>query len=106
MGSLCYMSTPSGEAGFTASAGGGGAGPYGVSGLVGLSVSNAQNSSGLAGTSAYAWASVGEGLAGVGMSGSFSENCWQTTFGWGPGFRIPAPFAGGGGVGQTWTLGW
>jgi len=107
MGSLCYMSTPSGEAGFTASVGGGGGAPWGVSGLLGVSVSKTQRGCDFDGASGYLWGSAGEGLYGAGASASYSSSgTWPTTVGWAPGYRVPAPFAFGGGVSRTWTLGW
>lgn len=107
MGSVCYMVTPSGQSGFTVTAGGGGGAPMGLSGLVGLSVSNAQQSCDFDGTSVYLWGAAGEGPYGAGASGSLSDGgIWQTTVGWAPGFRVPAPFSFGGGVSRTWTIGW
>lgn len=105
------MATPDSRSGFTVTAGGGGGAPWGVSGLVGGSVSNARNSSDLSGTGGYGWASGGEGPYGAGASASFSRNdsgegIWQTTVGWAPGFRVPVPFSFGGGASHTWTPGW
>jgi hypothetical protein len=110
-GSLCYQSTPDGGSGFTASTGAGGAAPWGLSGLVGLSVSNARTSSDLAGTSGYLWGSGGMGHVGAGGSASRSRNAegdtiWQATAGWAPGVRVPAPVSFGSGVSRTWTGGW
>lgn len=108
---VCYMATPDGRSGFTVSGGGGGGAPWGASGLVGLNIGNARNSSDLSGAGGYAWASGGEGPYGAGASYSWSRNSCgegiqQSTIGWAPGFRVPAPFAFGAGVNKTWTPGW
>lgn len=110
-GSLCYQFTPDGGSGFTASAGAGGGAPWGIGGLVGVTVSNARAASDLTGTSAYVWGAAGEGPLGVGAAGSLSRNdsgetIWQSTLGWAPGFRVPIPFAAGAGVSRTWAAGW
>ncbi len=111
MAAACFMATPSDGSGFTVTVGSGGAAPWGVSGLLGLSLSNAQTSDDLGGTAGYVWASVGEALIGGGASLSTSQgDCgrqvWQATGGWAPGFRVPVPFSLGGGGSKTWTPGW
>jgi hypothetical protein len=109
---LCYAVTPSGQSGFTFSAGGGGGGPLGINALIGPFVSNAQKLSDLSGGFGYAEGSAGEGPYGAGVTGAIGQNAcgrtiWSAEAGWAPGLRlpIPAPFTFGGGGTYTWTFG-
>jgi hypothetical protein len=109
---LCYAVTPSGQSGFTFSAGGGGGGPAGINALIGPFVSNAQKLSDLGGPFGYAEGSAGEGIYGAGGEGEIGQNScsrtiWSAEAGWAPGARlpIPAPFTFGGGGTYTWTFG-
>jgi RHS repeat-associated protein len=109
---LCYAVTPSGQSGFTFSAGLGGGGPLGVNALVGPFASNAQTLSDLGGGFGYAEGTAGEGPYSAGVTGAIGQNMcgrtiWSAEAGWAPGLRlpIPAPFTFGGGGTYTWTFG-
>jgi RHS repeat-associated protein len=107
VGSICYVSTPSGEAGFTATGGSGGGGGWGFGLLLGPTVSNADRLSGpggLGGKAGYGWAAGGQPPYEFG--GSIQGNTsgiWQATGGWAPGFQAPLPFMFGVGANYTWT---
>jgi RHS repeat-associated protein len=105
--SICYASTPSGQAGFTAGAGAGMGFPVGGSFLVGPTVSNAHNLGDLGGPFGYLWASGGAGPLSAGGSMQAGKNScgsviWQATPGWAPGLATPTPF--GYGSGLNWAL--
>jgi RHS repeat-associated protein len=106
----CYVSTPSGEAGFTFTNGGQVAlGGPSVNGLVGGTVSNAQNLQDLRGQFNYADVTVGVEEKSVGGSFAWSNNCghhiWQYTGGWTPGTPSPWPGSIGRGNSTTWATG-
>ncbi len=107
-GNICYLSTPSGQAGFTASGGVGLGFPVGVGATVGPSLSNARTLDDLSGPFGYVWASGGKGpFAGGGSyewgKNGCGHNIWQATVGWSPDFHLPTPYSFGGGVSNTWT---
>jgi hypothetical protein len=104
---LCYVVTPSGQSGFTVSAGIGGRSPGGGF-LVGPLISNAQNVHDLTGPFAYGEGSVGPDLFSGGGQGAIGQNpcgrtIWTGEFGWAPGG--PLPFSFGGGIENTRTFG-
>jgi hypothetical protein len=73
-------------------------------------VSNAHDLSDFDGNGHYLNAGAGEGFWGAGGSWTGGKNqCGdsinQFTFGWSPGYRVPAPFSFGGGGEHTWTFG-
>jgi len=107
-GGVCYVSTPSGEAGFTATGGFGPGATIGASVTVGYTLSNAKKMSDLSKQFAYVWGSAGEGPASG--TGSFAwgqnsegKNIWQATVGASfSGNPPPVPFSFGGGTSYTW----
>jgi len=109
-GSVCYVSTPSGQTGLTVSVGVGFGAPYGVSSLLGPEISNAQRLSDLGGPFAFASASAGRGPFGAGAFGEAGENScgrtiWVAGGGWAPSLRIaPTPFSYAGGLTNTLTF--
>jgi hypothetical protein len=105
-GSVCYYSTPSGQAGITVTGGGGGGGPIGANLLIGPSVSNAQSLCDLHGPFAYAGGTLGDTLPEVGGqaaigTGSHGQPVGVATGGWAPGVNFPVPFSVEGGVTYT-----
>jgi RHS repeat-associated protein len=105
---LCYLATPSGQFGITASLGGGAGAPIGLGALIGPTVSNAKSLNDLSGLFAYGWSTAGElqysGGASVELGrNSCGKTIWQGTAGWAPGLDLPIPFSVGAGANYTWT---
>jgi RHS repeat-associated protein len=107
-GSICYYSTPSGQAGITVTAGGGVGGPAGANLMIGPSVSNAQQLCQLGSWFYYGGGTLGEGLPDVGgqvaVGDSNGHPIWVGTGGWTPGVSVPTPFSVEGGKTYTWTF--
>jgi hypothetical protein len=105
-GGFCYVSTPSGEAGFTATAGGGLGASIGGSVTIGFTGSNARNMSDLAKQFAYVWGSAGEGIGATGSlqwgQNGEGRTIRQGTLGASLVGPRPTPFSYGGGVSYTW----
>ena len=105
-GTLCYVSTPSGQTGWQASGGGSAGVQYGFNGFVGGTVSNAQTLDELNGHGPNLTVGGGEGPYSGGGSYSSSTNpCGHTTFqvmaGWTPGLGWPVTATAGYGWSAT-----
>jgi RHS repeat-associated protein len=96
--SVCYVSTPSGQTGILLSSGHGLGGPVGANASLGLTLSNAQQLSDLAGSFSYVEGSAGEEEASAGGSYAWKPGggVKQATAGWTPGVNFP----------YGWTASW
>lgn len=107
-GQLCYLATPSGQSGLTATVGGGAGGPLSASASIGPVVSNGQSLNDQGGVFKYGGASAGYGPFSGGVFGAEGQNAcgatiWDAGAAWTPNIGLGPPVSIHGGVSYTWT---
>ncbi len=106
--SLCYLATPSGQSGITATVGGGTGGPVSASASLGPVISNGQTLNDQTGEFEYGGASAGYGPFSGGVFGSEGHNAcgspiWDAGLAWTPNIGLGPPVSIHGGVSYTWA---
>jgi hypothetical protein len=105
----CYVATPSGQSGFTATAGRGIGLSFGANGLIGPTFSNARTLDDLSKGFRYADVTVGRGGPYSGGAqvvwgrNAAGKPIWEATVGWAPSIPGPLPISAAYGESYTWT---
>jgi hypothetical protein len=104
--SICYVATPSGQSGITATVGVGTGLPLseGANGFIGGLYSNGTDLTEQGGKFGYGSATLGDGWTTVGGGYARSGKIWDAEAGWAPGGEAPIPASLQGGVSETATF--